>query len=980
MQRVRSAPLPVTLVAAAAFAALSAGATYAGTIHPKLQEQMDRASAGEPISVIVNLHAQAPIAQLNQELRSEGATRLDRSRTVLNALQGMMPTQESLARHLDERMQSGGVSGYTRYWIANLVVVQATKDEIARLAVRTDVSVIEPNFKAELIEPVGGMNIGSGSSNELGDPRRGAGQVTPGVRAINADEVWYQYGINGSGRLIGSLDTGVDGNHVALSARWRGAGGAEPWQECWLDVLGTNTQFPNDGNGHGTHTTGTMAGLAVSAADTIGVAWGAKWISCNAINQGVNSGFDSDVLTALQWFMNPDGNVNTVDDVPDVVQNSWGINEGFGGGYTDCDTRWWVAMDNCEAAGVCLTWSAGNEGPGAQSLRSPADRATTLLNAFSVGAVDATNTPNFPFPIASFSSRGPSGCAVPALQKIKPEISAPGVDVYSSLPGNSYGFLSGTSMAGPHLAGVVALIREANPNLDVDSIKQLLIDTARDEGTAGEDNTYGWGLVDALAAVEGASVGFGDMEGFVTNASFGSLPLAGAEVKLVEINRRFTTDGTGHYAGAAAAGSYTAEASLAGFAPASVPVTLLADQLIMQDFSLTDIAGPSITNVTNIGSTTNAVGPYVISATIQDGSTVSSAELHYKINGGADNVVPMPPNVGIYSASIPGQPAGTRIDYYVRATDGAGLSSVAPLGAPLTTYTLYITALEYSYTVEDPIDNNWALQASGDNSTTGRWVRADPLGTIDNGNQIEPADDHTPNPGVLCFFTGQGTSPSDPGNNDVDNGCTTLVSPNFDLSDAEFAFVRYWRWYGMGGASSDDTFVIDVSSNGGTTWVALERVPTSENSWKERSYRIDDFVDLTSTVRFRFQACDINTQGLTEAAIDDFAIEVFTSSATDVADGVRTERTVLLPNTPNPARSVTTLNFVLSNPATASLVIFDANGRTVRTLIDAPLSSGHHAISWDGLDDRGREVGAGVYFSRLKAGEFEQSRRVTLVK
>ncbi len=69
------------------------------------------------------------------------------------------------------------------------------------------------------------------------------------------------------------------------------------------------------------------------------------------------------------------------------------------------------------------------------------------------------------------------------------------MDVYSSVPGGGYdGSYSGTSMAGPHVAGVVALMRQANPNLDVDTIKQILMDTARDEGTAGEDNTYGWGI------------------------------------------------------------------------------------------------------------------------------------------------------------------------------------------------------------------------------------------------------------------------------------------------------------------------------------------------------------------------------------------------------------------------------------------------------------------------------------------------------
>ena len=125
-------------------------------------------------------------------------------------------------------------------------------------------------------------------------------------------------------------------------------------------MLGGGSSFPTDTHSHGTHTTGTMTGVAYD--DTIGVAWEAEWIACNAIDQGASPGFDNDIIEAFQWFADPDGDPGTVDDMPDVVQNSWGINEGFPGDYTDCDTRWWSAIDNCEAAGVVTVWSAGNEG------------------------------------------------------------------------------------------------------------------------------------------------------------------------------------------------------------------------------------------------------------------------------------------------------------------------------------------------------------------------------------------------------------------------------------------------------------------------------------------------------------------------------------------------------------------------------------------------------------------------------------------
>jgi bacillopeptidase F len=621
----------VRLPAMAALLFLAAPA-YAGTISPALQAQMDRTAPDSHMSIIVHQTEQAPIADISRELQIANATRQERHRRIVVSLQEAARSQEPLLAYLDGQMVAGSVLGYTSYWISNLTVVQATQDEIRRIAARPDVDWVEPNFEVQLITPIGGIPQIGPYSGEEGGPR-GIG-VSPGIRAVRAPEVWYQLGYTGAGRIVANLDTGVDGNHPALNTRWRGYQGQNPWQECWLDVLGTNTQFPTDTNSHGTHVMGTETGLGAATEDTVGVAWGAQWIACNAINQGVGGGFDQDVITAYQWFSDPDGNPNTTDDVPDVVQNSWRINESFGGNYTDCDTRWWNAIDNCEAVGVVTTWSAGNEGPGGTSIGSPPDRATTFYNATSVGAVDATNF-GWPYPIAGFSSRGPTGCNVPAERKIKPEVVAPGVDVYSSVPGGGYSqSFSGTSMAGPHVAGIVGLLREANPNLDVDAVKQILMQTARDEGAAGEDNTYGWGFVDAYAAVVAATVGFGEIEGTITNASWNNTPLPGVRVKLIDIGNQFFSDANGHYAGSAPAGGHVVEASLASFRPDTAEVTLVANQVTIQDFALVDIAGPAISNVSNPISTTDTAGPYPIHAEVTDYSTVASVKLYYRLNGG----------------------------------------------------------------------------------------------------------------------------------------------------------------------------------------------------------------------------------------------------------------------------------------------------------------------------------------------------------
>ncbi len=490
--------------------AIVATPTQAGEIEQSFAEYLNTLTETDFASAIIYLADRPNIRALDRELHVERTPLAVRHERVVTTLRAAAErSQPALLSYLDARVAQGAVEGYTPYWILNMVVVSATKAELQRIAARPDVEAIEANFPVAMIEPVEGPDTGA--------PLPGIG-VTNSLKAINAHRVWRELGYTGAGRLIGGLDTGVDGNHPALAARWRG--NWHPWNECWHDALGT-TQFPNDGHGHGTHTMGTMAGAGHATGDTVGVAFDALWIADNSINQGVGPAFDNDVLAAFQWFADPDGNPSTTDDVPDVVQNSWGIDGRFGYDYQDCDYRWQAAIENCEAAGVVVTFSAGNEGPGSATHRSPANIINTPTTNFSVGAVDGENY-TFPFPIASFSSRGPSDCDG---LTIKPEVVGPGVSVYSSYPGGSYVRMSGTSMAGPHVAGVVALMRQANPDADVQTIKNALMSTARDLGAGGEDNSYGWGVIDAYEAVRAVMNPCDVVADFTSDITSGCAPL-----------------------------------------------------------------------------------------------------------------------------------------------------------------------------------------------------------------------------------------------------------------------------------------------------------------------------------------------------------------------------------------------------------------------------------------------------------------------
>jgi len=955
------------------FALVLASSVQAGTLSPNLETQLTYKNADETISVIVHMMEQAPIAEIQADLRAGKATRKQRHAVVVSALQDATRAQDDLLMDLSDRKRTGGVEGYTSYWISNLIVVQAIPAEILRIADRSDVDLVELNFKAELIEPVD-RNANPAGGDEQKDAM-GIG-ITNGLRALNADRVWYELGFTGEGRLVGSMDTGVDGNHPALASRWRGL--STTWQESWHDVVGSVSHFPVDYNDHGTHTTGSMTGVA--ADDTVGVAWGADWIAANPIDQGVGGGFYNDIINCFQWFADPDGNPETVTDVPDVVCNSWGVSENFG--YPDCYSGWNNVIDNCEAAGVVTVWATGNEGPSSSTVRSPADRASTTTNSFSVGSVNANGS--FPYGVSGFSSRGPSGCSAPAENLIKPEVCAPGSSVYSSVPGNGYSYFNGTSMATPHVAGVVALMRQASPNIEVETIKQILMESATDLGADGEDNSYGWGFIDAYEAVLLAMENsHGQYAGNVTNGSYGGAAIAGAVVTMEagEAAYNQATDNDGNFNIYAPDGSYTVSVAAPGFASSQSTVQMNHAEIVTEDFALVDNTGPLFFEVTQPMVVVESDPSYPISAQVFDPSTVVSAALHYSANGGAWIELPMVLEDGYFGAVIPGQGPNSTVKYYLSAVDGVGLTGTDPQNAPQEFYTILVSDEIYTYSVEDPVDNEWQLGVAGDTATSGMWVRGDPVGTTFSGDQVQPEDDHTPDPGVICFVTGNGEPGGGALSSSIREGCTTLLSPVFDLTGVETAFAKYWRWYAELGAVTDDEFAVDVSDDGGATWVEVERVVDNASEWTQVVVDLNQLIDFTDQVMFRFVGCELNVFSLVDIALDDFAILAFTPQTSPVPDNAPRPAVVhLAQNHPNPFNPSTTISFELPRADQVELVIYALDGREVTTLLSDQMAAGSHKVVWNGRDNRGQRVASGTYFYRLQTGDQVLARRMVLVK
>jgi bacillopeptidase F len=552
----------------------------AADIDGNLDAILGELPAGDAVQVIGYLSAQADIEGLDLQLKSEGATLAERNRRVILALQETATaTQPQMATFLDDLHSGGLVEEYRMYWVANLFWAKVKEGAIEQLRSRDDIYKIYFDYEIEGAKP---LNMGPGedliATHEIGLTR------------INAPAAWAM-GWTGAGRVVMNIDTGVDGNHEALQSRFRGdVDGDGDVDESWFDPYTTNYPNPRDDGGHGTHTMGTICGRSPDG-DTIGVAIDAQWIAAAAIDRG--GGIPrtvSDAIASFQWAVDPDGDPRTQDN-PDAIGNSWGVTTGHG--YPPCDETFWAVIDNCEAAGSVVVFSAGNEGPNPNTLRRPADRGTTPLTCFSVGAVNGGNQN---LPIAGFSSRGPSDCGPNGEEVIKPEVVAPGVQVRSSWPGGSYINLDGTSMASPHVTGAVAVIRQVNPNLDADGVKRALMETAVDlpaSNPDGEDNTYGMGIIDLYEACIAAQSGYGYIEGFVRDG--GNNPLQGARVTVVGSPYHDDSDTSGAYLIALPAETtYTIEASLFGFIPADTLVAVIANDTANADFTLQIAPGGSL--------------------------------------------------------------------------------------------------------------------------------------------------------------------------------------------------------------------------------------------------------------------------------------------------------------------------------------------------------------------------------------------------
>jgi subtilisin family serine protease len=399
---------------------------------------------------------------------------------------------------------------YKSYIVTNLIVATTNISLLTDIAGMDNVKIIEPNneFRVALEEPEI-IEIPAGNDTL----KRQTATIEWNVDWVRAPTVWNTVRdpnnnpVNGRGFVVANADTGVQWDHPALRAAYRGAqSGTVNHNYNWWDSVrsgggrcGPNTKAPCDDNGHGTHTTGTAVGYTTAGnGNYIGVAPGATWIACRNMNAGL--GTPTTYIECLDFFISPydlNGNNRRPDLAPHVIGNSYGCPPSEG-----CNTQSLSqAVANVIRAGIFMSVSAGNSGPSCSSISDP---PATDLGVCSVGATGQRVST-----IASFSSRGP--IARGGSSVIGPSIVAPGSGVRSAYPTNTYATLSGTSMASPAVTGAVPLLWQAVPTLSRDVAKTLDIfkisatpraSTACSSPSTGPNNVFGNGELNVYNAIE----------------------------------------------------------------------------------------------------------------------------------------------------------------------------------------------------------------------------------------------------------------------------------------------------------------------------------------------------------------------------------------------------------------------------------------------------------------------------------------------
>lgn len=415
---------------------------------------------------MLDLTDQVDLPALRRELALTGRDLRSRSRAVIGALERTAERQQArIAPDLDAMVRTGALESWTPVAIVNRVLVEGRPEAVLKLAGNAEVARVLPDWTSGTVPS--GEQEDAPAAASLGERF-----VSWAVGAMGAD-VLRSEGLDGTGVVVASIDTGVLEDHEQLvGRRLEGSRG-------WFDPVSGSTRAA-DSHGHGT----AVLSLAVGGGPgerVVGIAPGARWAS--ALGNYRNVYTRARMTLAADWVLRVAR--------PRVLVNAWSHSEGR------CGTFDLPFINAWKAAGIFVVFPAGNAGPRPSSAEAPASLAGTYPDGgpvFSVAGLLASGE------VWQASSRGPSLCGASRF----PTLAAPGVSIPYALASGprSYTIGTGTSFAAALVGGAAALLIQADPSLEPDDIERLLVETCRDVPPPGQDDATGSGAIDLASAVE----------------------------------------------------------------------------------------------------------------------------------------------------------------------------------------------------------------------------------------------------------------------------------------------------------------------------------------------------------------------------------------------------------------------------------------------------------------------------------------------
>lgn len=905
----------------------------AGVIHPQLAEILETLPENEPFQVIVHMNTQADWSTI-----SEGTPKSDK----ILYLQSLSESNQADILAYLEGLGSRATDLAT-WWIFNGLTFTATKDIIEAVAAREDVDYVIDNFMIYLDTSVG----------ETVEPA-----LAPlwNITLVSAPLCWND-GFDGSGIIVGNMDTGVDVDHPAFGGRWITGG--------WFDAVNGQPN-PYDDHGHGTHTMGTTCGGDGNGAfdPDIGVAPGANFIAAKAFNASGGAA-TQDIHDCFQWFATQSAQ---------VVGNSWGSS-------ATTSLEFWDDCVNWRSLGIYPVFSSGNSGPGAGTAGTPGNFPTVT----GVGATDAGDD------IAGFSSRGPAPNQAPwnntsywerpDWNLIQPDISAPGVSINSAAPGGGYQSMQGTSMACPHVTGAVALCLQKNPTVDYTTIYNTLLDYADlpSQGAPYPNNNYGWGRLNCYSSLN--AIPTGDAPNLilrstaVVNDNNGNGKLdPGEQAGIVCLVKNNGTQPATNVQGTlrTTSGWITITDSLYGYGtinagdsidnspdPFDVDVHAATPPGTVADFQL-ELAAAETTWVRSF-SLVIGVAPGTIIWGPKALPGIPGSDQAFVYGVAYDQVGDQIFVENYYSRTI-----------YIYSSDSF-VTAQGTISAPDT----QCTGISYS----DYDDNLWVtgknLRQVWKLNKSGTVLRQFanpandyPIGlaqNYDNNNELWCSDRRTTLGATQYIYVSDTLGSATQYNNPI-QGYYNSRCMAFDTLG--HSFVQTHTWFNSGGTTLDSVGVEEYQGippsttgnrfllNPGWNIRGIEVDPRDGNFWITIAQISGTFVNQVVKVK----------------GFHDIIIGVEEGESKVIG------KSLSLAVYPNPVTSHLRLDFQTPHAARVNLRVYDAVGRLVDNLLDRVVDTGSHNLKWNLTDVNNRHIAGGIYFLVLETVDGRIAQKIIVTR